>query len=365
MIPTFDYRRTLAEIEGEVLAAVRRVLQSGQLLLGPETEAFEAEFAAYVGRRHCVAVGSGTTAIHLALWGLGVGDVDGSDDEVITVSNTCAPTIAALRMCGAKPVFAAVGDDDLLIDPAAVEAAVGRRTRCLLPVHLWGGAVAIERLVAIAERHGLALVEDCAQAHGTRIEGRLAGSFGAAGCFSFYPTKNIGAYGDAGAVVTDDGDLAERLRALRMYGYRGAPVATLEGTNARISELQAAVLRIKLRHYPRWLERRREIAAYYDAHLDHPDLTRPARRRDAEHSFHQYVVRTPERERLIAALDAAGVGYGIHYPVPCHKMPAYERFATGPLPVSERAAEQILSLPLHEGLRDDEVERVAAVVNSF
>jgi aminotransferase EvaB len=360
LIRTFDYRRSLAEIRAQVDAALARVLASGTLIHGPETEAFEREFARFVGARHCIAVGSGTAALHLALWALGLRE----GDEVITVSNTCVPTVSAIRLTGATPVFVDVRSDDLLMDVARVEERISARTRCILPVHLWGAPVDLDPLLALARRHSLAVVEDCAQAHGSRYRGRMAGTFGAAGCFSFYPTKNIGAYGDAGAVVTDDDALAGSLRRLRTYGYDERGLSLADGTNARASEMQCAVLRVKLAVYGDWLARRLRVAARYDEGIRNPRLRKPLRRAERESTYHQYVLRCEQRDALAAWLTRHDIGFGIHYPVPVHRMPGYARFAAA-LPVTERAAGEILSLPIHEALSEADAGRVIEVLERF
>lgn len=357
MIQMFDYRRGLPELEDRLRGAFEDVLHSGSLILGQQTQAFENEFAAWAGARHCVAVTSGTMAIYLALRAVQIG----AGDEVITVANTCAPTIAAIRMTGAEVVFVDVDPQSLMMDPTAFEQAIGPRTRAVVPVHLWGCAVDLDLICELAKRHGLAVVEDCAQATGTRHRDRQVGTFGALGCFSFYPTKNLGAYGDAGAVLTDDDQLADRLRRLRMYGYDGSPVATLEGCNARINELQAALLRIKLPHLDRWNSRRRAIAARYQSELR--SVSTPACPTEVEHCYHQYVIQHPERGLFTAKLDAAGVQWGIHYKTPVHLMPAYKG-RTRPLPVTERACQEIVSIPVHEYLTDDEVAAVIRAVNA-
>jgi len=363
MIKTFDYLTTLAEYEAEILDAVRRVLHSGRLILGPETEAFEAEFAEFVGSKYCIGVTSGTMALHLALFALGIGH----GDEVVTVANTCVPTISGLRLSGARLRLVDVRDDNLMMDLSQIPPVVTSRTKCVVPVHLWGQAVDLEVLTSFCAETGLLMVEDCAQAHGTGYRGRHVGNFGTMGCFSFYPTKNLGAYGEAGAVVTNDEEQAAKLREMRMYGYDEDRVSVREGMNARISEMQAAILRVKLRRLPGVLKRRREIAEMYDEGLDHPDIALPARQPDVERSLHQYVIRCARREDLIAVLDAESIGYGIHYPVPPHAMPAYRQLAadSGPLPVTERASREILSLPMHEALSDEEVARVIDAVNSL
>lgn len=356
MIPIFDYRRALPELEADLDAAFRRVLHSNALILGPETRRLERELAAWAGATDCVAVGSGTMALFLALRGLGVGP----GDEVVTVANTCPPTVAAIRLTGATPVFVDVHPDSLMMDVGQVEAALTGRTRAVVPVHLWGSAADLDALGELTRRRGLALVEDCAQASGTRFRGRQVGTFGDAGCLSFYPSKNLGAYGDGGAILTDDPELAERLRRLRMYGYAdGVPVSTIEGFNGRINEVQAALLRVKLPRLEGWNERRREIAGRYREELG--GVTIPLCPPGVLHSHHQFVVRCADRRRVTERLGAAGVQWAIHYPTPVHLMPAYARFAR-PLPVTERAAGEILSIPVHEHLSDDEV---SAVIEAF
>lgn len=363
MIELFDYRRRLPEIEEEVIAAVRRVLHSNRLILGPETEQFESEFAEFTGARHAVGVGSGTAALELALFALGIGQ----GDEVLTVSNTCSPTIAAIRGTDATPVFVDVRPGDLLMDPDLLVEAVSPRARCIVPVHLWGNSAEMTAVRNVAREHGLAVVEDCAQAQGTTWEGRHVGTFGEAGCFSFYPTKNIGAFGDAGAVITDDDELYRRLKLVRMYGYDGSPVSQEEGTNARINEIQAAILRIKLARYPQCLARRVEIASLYDSEIDNPAVESLTCESASVGSYHQYVVRCDQRDQLAAFLEREGILTGIHYPVPVHLMPAYEFLggASLDLPVTTSEADRILSLPIHDALTLDEVDRVAAAVNAF
>ena len=357
MIKAFDYIKTFVSIENEITDAVRRVLYSGQLILGPETEAFEHEFASFVGAKHCIGVNSGTTALHLALMALGVGP----GDEVITVSNTCVPTIAAIELCGATPVFVDVRDKDLMIDTDQISQAITKQTKCILPVHLWGQSVDIEQIQQIAQQEELLLVEDCAQAHGTLYRNQHVGTFGNAGCFSFYPTKNLGAYGDAGAIVTNDDKLADRLRRLRMYGFDNKNRSLEKGMNARISEIQAAILRVKLRLLPQWLHRRREIAARYYEEIKHPQIKLPHRHADRKHSFHQYVIRCQERDKVIDILKSHEIGFGIHYLVPVHRMPAYKRLCepSKSLPVTEKASSEILSLPIHEALSDEQVDKTA------
>lgn len=361
MIKTFDYLRQLDSIEDEVINAVRRVLHSGQLILGPETAAFEAELADTVGSGFCVGVSSGTTALHLALLALDIGP----GDEVITVANTCAPTVAAIELTGAAPVFVDVNEDDLMMNVDLVRTAITEFTRCIVPVHLWGQSVDLEPLLEAAQAAGVPVLEDCAQALGTRYHGRQVGTSGVAGCFSFYPTKNLGAYGDAGAIVTNDPQLAERLSRKRMYGYERSNYAIEPGMNARISEIQAAILRIKLSYLSGWQERRNAIAHRYDEGIHAEGIRLPHRYPDREHAFHQYVIRCEDRERVIDALEQASIEYGIHYPTPIHQMPAYRHLPHGLLPVTEQASREILSIPVHDALTDAEVDRVIEALNGL
>jgi dTDP-4-amino-4,6-dideoxygalactose transaminase len=363
MIKTFDYQKLLPEIEKEVMEALSRVLHSNRLILGSETEGFEREFAQYMGVKHCIAVTSGTTALHLALLSLGVGP----GDEVITVSNTCVPTVAAIRLTGALPVFIDIREDDLMMDTRQITSKITAKTRCILLVHLWGKSVALHEVLKIAEAHSLEVIEDCAQACGTLYQGLKVGTFGQMGCFSFYPTKNLGAYGDAGAIITHNDELAERLRKMRMYGYNSAGNAQMEGMNARISEMQAAILRIKLRVFPTWLNRRLEIAEFYNKTIQNLSIVKPQCLVACRPSYHQYVVCCKERTKFIEWLKNHDIGYGIHYPTPVHLMPAYEYLgiASHELPNTVRACSEILSLPIHEGISSKEVDYIVATINQF
>jgi dTDP-3-amino-3,4,6-trideoxy-alpha-D-glucose transaminase len=337
-----DLRPQYAALRAELDEAVGRVLQRGWFILGPELEAFEAEFAAYCGARHAVGVGPG--------------------DEVVTVAFTAVPTVNAISLAGARPVFVDVDPTTRTMDPARVEAALTPRTRALLPVHLYGHAADMAPLRELAERRGLWLIEDAAQAHGTRYRGQRTGTLGHLAAFSFYPTKNLGAYGDAGAVVTDDEVLARRLRLLRNYGQTDRYHHQLEGVNSRLDELQAAILRVKLRHLDAWNTARRERAARYTAAL--AGLATPREAPWTYHTYHLYVVEVPARARVQQALAAAGIGTLVHYPVPVHLQPAYAHLGVprGALPVSERLADTVLSLPLYPELPLAEVDRVAAAL---
>jgi aminotransferase EvaB len=359
-IPTFDLLAQLAEIRGEVLEAVTRVLDSGQVILGPEVAGFEREFASGLGEgMHGVGVASGTAALALALRALGVGP----GDEVVTVANTAVATVAAIRELGAKPVFCDVREDTALLDLDQLSAVLSPHTRAVVPVHLYGNPVDVP---ALRERVGgdVAVVEDCAQSAGATLRGMPTGTMGDAAAFSFYPTKNLGAYGDAGLCATRDAGLAETMRRLRSYGLDAGdapPAARLEGVNARLDELQAAILRVKLPHLSLWVERRRALAERYRVAL--PAAARGFETSEgARHARHLFVVRVPRREALRRALGARGIATAVHYPVPIHHMPAYAFLGRPSLPVTERLAGELLTLPLYPELGESEVDRVCAAL---
>jgi dTDP-4-amino-4,6-dideoxygalactose transaminase len=341
-------------------AAVARVLDRGRYILGPEVGAFEQEFASYLGLSNVVGVASGTDALCLALKAEGVGE----GDVVFTVSHTAVATVVAITMSGAMPVTVDVSPETLTMDPARLEEAIlntkSGRPRAVIPVHLYGRAADMGPLMEIAGNYGLTVVEDCAQAHGAVINGRKAGTFGKMAAFSFYPTKNLGAFGDGGAVATDDERLAARLRGLREYGWRERYVSEEAGLNSRLDELQAAILRVRLPRLDEENRRRREIAALYSLLLDGSGLKLPVEKAGMTHVYHQYVVEAEERDHLKAFLKENGIGAAIHYPVPIHLQPAYgeTHIAPYPLPVTERAAGRILSLPMYPQLGDDEIRHV-------
>jgi dTDP-4-amino-4,6-dideoxygalactose transaminase len=290
----------------------------------------------------------------------------GAGDEVITVANAGVPPIAAIRAAGATPRLVDAHPETLLMDPAGLAGAVNPRTRCILPVHLYGQPAEMDPILALASERGLRVVEDCAHAHGATYRGRHVGTFGDIGCFSFYPTKNLGALGDAGICVTDDSDLAERLRRQRMYGFRGNGHSYSEGLNSRLDELQAAILRVKLRHLDAAVEERRGLSQHYREGLQASAYRHPDPILESRHAYHLFVVETPERPRICAALEAAGVGYGVHYPCPVHRMEAYRFLApSGELPVAERACQRVLSLPLYPGLEKQAVEQVIELLRSL
>jgi len=340
--------------------AVARVLASGRYILGDEVSSFESEFARYLGVPHAIAVASGTDALQIALRAAGVGP----GDEVIAPSHTAVATVAAIELTGASPVFADIEPRYFTLDPNAVERRIGERTRAIVAVHLYGQAADLEALSAIAEKRGLFVIEDCAQSHGAAWQGRRLGSLGRFGCFSFYPTKNLGALGDGGLVATSDDALAARCRALREYGWNEQRESTLSGLNSRLDEVQAAILRAKLVHLDRDNGLRGDIARSYDAALSGGPFRLPERRSGTTHVFHQYVTRAPERDALLGSLHARGVAAGVHYPVPVHLQRAYLGRIRGSdaLPETERAAREVLSLPMYPELEEPAVRAVISAM---
>ncbi|WP_228974040.1 DegT/DnrJ/EryC1/StrS aminotransferase family protein [Streptomyces sp. DH12] len=363
----WDYLPEYEKEKDDILDAVATVFASGRLVLGESVSGFEEEFAAYHGGGRCTGVDNGTNALKLALEALGVGP----GDEVITVSNTAAPTVVAIVSTGATPVFVDVREEDFLIDPEQVEAAVTERTKVLLPVHLYGQCADMEPLRRIAERHGLRILEDCAQAHGARHHGRLAGTMGDAAAFSFYPTKVLGAYGDGGAVLTADEETDRALRQLRYYGMdKVYYVVRTPGHNARLDEVQAEILRRKLTRLDSYVEGRNAVARRYEQGLG--DLTGPgglllpATNPGNSHVYYVYVVRHPRRDEIIEALKAHDVSLNISYPWPVHTMSGFAHLGWGPgsLPVTERLAGEIFSLPMYPSLPEDVQERVITALRS-
>lgn len=349
-----------ADLRTEIEAAVRRVLDSGSYILGPETAAFEQEFAAYIGVGQGVGLASGTDAIALGLRALGVG----AGDEVITVSHTAVATVAAIQMAGAEPVLVDVDGDSLTMDPICLEAAVTPRSRAVVPVHLYGQPADLDSICAIAHHHGLWVLEDCAQAHGALYHDKKVGTFGDLAAFSFYPTKNLGAVGDGGIVVTDRLELAEAVRAIRQYGWKERYISETRGVNSRLDELQAAILRVKLRHLDGANARRRKLASLYNSLLS-GGVVLPFEAKGCQGVFHLYVIRTPLRDELKDFLEHEGIGTGVHYPRPVHLQPAFRGLRYGPMPVTERIASQILSLPMYPQLTDKEAAEVAMAINEF
>jgi dTDP-4-amino-4,6-dideoxygalactose transaminase len=359
-LPLAQYRAHRAPIQN----AINRVLDSGNYILGAELDSFERAFAAYCRCDHAVGVGSGTDALILALKALGVG----SGDEVITVSHTAVATVAAILATGATPVLIDVDEVFLTLDPVALDAAVTARTKAVIAVHLYGQSADLDAVMAFAKRRGLAVIEDCAQAAGGRHRGRPVGSIGDIGCFSFYPTKNLGAIGDGGMVVTSESKIAERVRRLRQYGWDDARQTHEAGLNSRLDPLQAAILRAKLPHLDDDNAKRAAIADRYERGLHGLPITTPKQRNAAQHVYHLYVVTCVPRDALMAHLTEHQIGCAIHYPIPVHNQHGYaERVVASPggLPVTERVCQQILSLPLYPELSDADVDSVIAAVRGF
>jgi dTDP-4-amino-4,6-dideoxygalactose transaminase len=359
-VPFVDIKAQHDAIRDEMQVAIHGVIESGRFVGGPEVEGFEAEFASFCGVNHAVGVGNGTDALQLALRACGVGQ----GDEVITVAYTFTATPEAIVNVGAKPVFVDV-DETYTIDVGHVADRITSRTKAIIPVHLYGQMADMAPLIALAEKNGLHVIEDAAQAHGARYRGQRAGSLGHLACFSFYVAKNLGALGDAGAVVTNNDEWAEKIRSLRDHGRSGHYLHEIVGYNSRLDALQAAVLRVKLRHLDTWNAARRCVAGAYAIQLASSGLWLPKVTAEREHIYHLYVVRSPERDELRQHLEQDGIGTGIHYPIPLHLQPAYRflGYERGSLPNSEAWAEQVLSLPMYAEMTEHQVEQVVASLN--
>ncbi|MBV9027331.1 MAG: DegT/DnrJ/EryC1/StrS family aminotransferase [Candidatus Eremiobacteraeota bacterium] len=358
-IPFVDLKTQFRDLRDEIVPRVLRVMEDASFILGPDVGAFEENFANYVGTKHCIGVESGTAALQLALEALGIGD----GDEVILPANTYIASAIAVSATGASPVLVDC-DDAYLIDADALDAAVTPRTKAIMPVHLYGQAVPMEPILRCARRHGLRVVEDACQAHGARDAGRAVGSFGDAGVFSFYPGKNLGAYGDGGAVVTADSELAERVRLLRDFGQRKKYEHSIKAGNCRLDSIQAAVLDVKLTHLDRWNDARRRNARLYDAKLAAIGIEPPRRLTDEGHVYHLYVIEVERRAAVQQYLSDCGVATGIHYPIPIHLQNAYADLGlrAGSFPSTERAAQRILSLPMYPELREEQIDYVVGAV---
>lgn len=361
-IPFLDLRAPYLELKDEIDAAVSRVLDSGWYLLGQELEAFEQEYAAYTGTRHCIGVGNGLDALRLSLEARGIGP----GDEVIVPSNTYIATWLAVSQVGATLVAVEPNEGTYNIDPARLEASITSRTRAILPVHLYGQPADMDPIMEVARQHRLFVLEDAAQAQGAHYRGRPVGGLGDAAAWSFYPGKNLGAFGDAGAITTNDDDLAARLRKLRNYGSAVKYVHELQGGNSRMDELQAATLRVKLRHLDEWNRRRASIAEEYTARLGASGLVLPEVLLGAEPVWHLYVVRSPDRDALQARLAEAGIQTLIHYPTPPHLQGAYRDLCweRGHFPISERIHREVLSLPIGPHMSSVQVEAVIGAVEN-
>lgn len=358
-----DLNAQYLSIKQEISEAMSRVLEASDYILGEELERFESEFASYCEAKHCVGVDSGLSALELVLraWGIGPGD------EVITAANTFIATALAISNAGADPVLVDVDARTCNLNPDAVRAAITSRTKAIIPVHLYGMPAEMDEIGAIANQHGLAVLEDACQAHGARYKGKRAGSLGHAAAFSFYPGKNLGAYGDGGAIVTNDAALAAQLRTMRNYGQRAKYMHCIRGFNRRLDTLQAAVLRVKLRHLDKWNGMREHHAGRYRELLFGAFVTSPRAPEHLRSSWHLYVVRAPFRNRLKARLEECGITTGLHYPTPIHLQPAYADagYRKGDFPVTERIAEEVLSLPMYAELDPHSIERIVdAIVSS-
>ncbi|MCA1644308.1 MAG: DegT/DnrJ/EryC1/StrS family aminotransferase [Chloroflexi bacterium] len=359
-IPLVDLAAQFQPIKHEVMRAIEDVLDSMHLFLGPNMQAFEEEFAAYCGTRTCISVANGTDALHLALRAAGVGQ----GDEVITVAQTFFATTEAIVMAGATPVYVDIDPRTYLIDVEQIEARITSRTKAIVPVHLYGQMADMDPIMAIAARHDLVVIEDAAQAHGAEYKGRRAGSIGQLGCFSFYYSKNLGAYGESGAVVTSDAELARRLRLYRDHGSELRYHHEEYGFNSRMDEIQAAVLRIKLRHLDTWNAQRRAHAATYDRLLAGGNVGVPKVAADRSHVYYVYVIRSAQRDSLQHRLAEREIGTGVHFPIPIHLQPATRGlgYHPGDLPVTEQAAREVLSIPMYAELNVPQLEWVAASV---
>jgi len=359
-IPLLDLNAQYHSIKPEIDAAIAGVLESSQFVLGAEVTAFEEEFAVYCGTSECIALNSGTSALHLALLAAGVG----AGDEVITVPFTFVASVAAIGYVGARAVLADIDPSSFTLDPAALEDAITARTKAILPVHLYGQPADMDPIMEVARRRGLVVIEDAAQAHGAKYKGRRVGSIGDLACFSFYPGKNLGAYGEGGAVTTGNSEFARTIRMLRDWGQDRKYHHVLRGFNYRMEGFQGAILRVKLRHLEQWTEARRAAVARYNQLLADSGVERPREMPWARHVYHTYTLRSQDRNGLQAALQAEGIQTGVHYPVPVHLQPAYADlgYGRGAFPNAEEAASQVLSLPLYPELSPRALAEVAAAV---
>jgi dTDP-4-amino-4,6-dideoxygalactose transaminase len=362
-VPFVDLKIQLHSIADEMNQAIANVLERTDFILGEEVHLFEEEFANYCGVRYAVGVDTGISAIELGLRALGIG----SGDEVITVANTFIATASAISFTGARSVLADIDPQTYNIDVAVIVAAITGRTKAIMPVHLYGQPADMDPILEIARKYGLAVVEDACQAHGALYKGRKAGSLGDLAAFSIYPAKNLGAYGDGGMLVTDNLEIAEKVRMLRNYGQKQKYHHIFPAYNRRLDTLQAAVLRVKLRHLDKWNEERRRHAQRYNKLLENIAIAVPQEKSFAKHVYHLYVIRAKNRDVLQGYLSSQGISTGIHYPIPIHLQEAMRDlgYMKGDFPVTERCAQEILSLPMFPELTDEQIERVAAAVNTF
>jgi len=361
-VPYLDLKAQYQSIKPEIDAAIAGVLESSQFVLGSEVAGFEQDFAAYCGATDCIALNSGTSALHLALLAAGIGP----GDEVITVPFTFIASVAAIEYAGARPVLIDIDPRSFTMDPAAIEAAITPRTKAILPIHLYGHSTDMDPILEVARKHSLVVIEDAAQAHGAKYKGRPVGTIGNIGCFSFYPTKNLGAYGEGGAVTTNNPEYAGKVRMLRDWGQDRKYHHVLRGYNYRMEGLQGAILRVKLHHLEKWIEARRAIAKQYNELLADCGLTLPVEMPWARHVYHVYTLRSEDRDALQAALLAEGIQTAVHYAIPAHLQPAFADlgYGKGSLPHSETASQQVLALPIYPELSPQSVSEVSRAVKS-
>ncbi len=359
-VPILDLCAEYRSIKGEIDAAVGSVLESGHFVLGPNVSGLEKEVASYVGTKFAVAVASGTDALFLSLKAAGIKE----GDEVITTPLTFFATAEAISYCGARPVFVDVYPDTHNIDVSKIEEKITKKTKAILPVHLWGQPAEIEQIAAIAKKHGLKVIEDCAQAFGSALNGRKVGSFGTTGCFSFFPTKNLGAYGDGGMITTNDEDMYEKLKLLHLHGSKKRGIHEIIGYNSRLDEIQAAILRVKLKYIDGWNDARRKNAAHYSTVFSKKKVKCPVEKPGYRHIYHQYTIEIDNREKVIFDLAQKGITAFVYYPNPLHIQEAYKDlgYKPGSMPVSEEIGGRMLSIPVHAMLSDDDVESVAQEV---
>jgi dTDP-4-amino-4,6-dideoxygalactose transaminase len=361
-IPLVNLKSQYQTLKEEVLAEISQALDGMQLFLGKNVQTLESEFAAYCGVESAIGVGSGTDALHIAIRACDIGP----GDEVITVSNTFIATVEAIILAGAKPVFVDIDPETYTMDTSQVEEIINSRTRAILPVHLYGHPANMDPILELAQAYRLKVIEDACQAHGAEYKGRRTGSMGDIGCFSFYFTKNLGAYGEGGIITTSDPDIAKRCRMLRDHGSSDKYHHAMIGINSRLDEIQAAVLRVKLPHLEDWIERRRKLAQAYSAGLP-ALLVKPQEMPWAKHVYHLYVVRTPERDQLKDWLESKGISTGMHYPIPIHLQEAWYKYdgSDYSLPVTERLTSEILSLPMYPELTEEEIDYICDYINEF
>lgn len=360
IIPFIDIKREYTEISGEITEAIQRVLRSGWFILGEEVEKFEKEFSKYIGTKYGIGVNSGSDALFLGIKALGIG----KSDEVITISHTFISTVDAITRNGAKPVFVDIEPDTYCIDVTRIEERITNKTRAILPVHLYGHPADMEPIMEIAKKYHLFVVEDACQAHGAEYNGKKVGSIGDVGCFSFYPIKNLGACGDGGMVVTNNEELAEKLKMLRNYGQPQKYYHDFVGVNSRLDEIQAAILRVKLKHLDERNKKMRGVAKLYSELLEDSGIVTPVEKEYAKHAYHLYVIRHKDRDMLQQKLLNSGIQTRIHYPIPVHKQKAYLdlEFRKEDFPITEKCANEILSLPMYPELKNEEVEYITDAI---